>query len=191
MLSEEKIPALSSQLNRTLQARMISFIKNNRAFNLRAAALIRRGDETLFHTVKGNDFWVLPGGRVHLGESTAEALIREIREEMGAAITIVRPLWAVENFFIHQGTKHHHFGITYLAELTGPEAQPYDRLDGILERREGNETLLFRWMSPEEVAREECYPSFLKEKLCHLPDSFEHLIHYDEVPPVIQARGLE
>jgi|MTBAKSStandDraft_1061840.scaffolds.fasta_scaffold19330_2 8-oxo-dGTP pyrophosphatase MutT (NUDIX family) len=170
---------------------MISFIRNNKAFNLRAAALIRRGEETLFHTVRGNDFWVLPGGRVHLGESTAEALIREIREELGAAITIVRPLWAVENFFIHQGTKHQHFGITYLAELTGPEAQTYYELDGTLERKEGNETLLFRWMSPEEASSVECYPSFLKERLHNLPSSFEHIIHYDEVPPEIKARGLE
>ncbi|HHH84627.1 MAG TPA: NUDIX domain-containing protein [Firmicutes bacterium] len=170
---------------------MISFIKNNRAFNLRAAALIRRGEETLFHTVMGNDFWVLPGGRVHLGESTEEALIREIKEEMGVGIKILRPLWAVENFFIHQGTNHQNFGITYLAELEGPEAQDYYRLNGILKRKEGRETLLFRWMSPEEVSQVECYPSFLKKRVCSLPSSFEHVIHYDKVPPEIKARGLE
>nr|HPJ70995.1 NUDIX domain-containing protein [Candidatus Mcinerneyibacteriales bacterium] len=68
---------------------MISFVKNNRAFNLRASALIQRGAEILVHTLRGNDFWVLPGGRVHLGESTAEALIREIREEMGVSVRII------------------------------------------------------------------------------------------------------
>ncbi|HOO60227.1 MAG TPA: NUDIX domain-containing protein [Candidatus Mcinerneyibacteriales bacterium] len=170
---------------------MISFVKNNRAFNLRASALIQRGEEVLVHTLQGNDFWVLPGGRVHLGESTAEALIREIREEMGVSVRIIRPLWAVENFFIHQGTKHQNFGITYLVELEGPKARPFYELNGILERREGNETLLFRWMSPEEISSVECYPSFLKERISDLPSSFEHIIHYDEVPPEIKAKGLE
>jgi 8-oxo-dGTP diphosphatase len=36
---------------------------------------------------KGAGFWELPGGKVEAGESSLEALSREIREELGVAIS--------------------------------------------------------------------------------------------------------
>jgi 8-oxo-dGTP diphosphatase len=42
--------------------------------------LIKRGHEP------GKGLWSLPGGRVELGESDAEALVREMREETGLAV---------------------------------------------------------------------------------------------------------
>jgi hypothetical protein len=37
-------------------------------FNLRAAAVICRGDDILLCTVDGLGYWFLPGGRVSFGE---------------------------------------------------------------------------------------------------------------------------
>ena len=55
------------------------------------AAVIRDG-ERIFATQRGygpwKDYWEFPGGKVEPGETPEAALIREIREELGAKIAI-------------------------------------------------------------------------------------------------------
>ena len=46
----------------------------------------------------------LPGGRVKMGETAEEAVIREIREELFATPEIVRPLWLNQAFFTEENT---------------------------------------------------------------------------------------
>ena len=64
-----------------------------------AAALIRR-DDMIFATQRGygnyKDWWEFPGGKVEPGESPEEALVREIREELAADITVGGCLTTVE-----------------------------------------------------------------------------------------------
>ncbi|MBO6194502.1 MAG: (deoxy)nucleoside triphosphate pyrophosphohydrolase [Clostridiales bacterium] len=55
------------------------------------AAVIRRGNK-IFATQRGygeyKDGWEFPGGKVEPGESPRDALVREIREELDADITV-------------------------------------------------------------------------------------------------------
>ena len=64
-----------------------------------AAAVIRRGDQ-IFATQRGygayKDWWEFPGGKIEAGETPEEALVREIREELDAEITIDGYLTTVE-----------------------------------------------------------------------------------------------
>jgi ADP-ribose pyrophosphatase YjhB (NUDIX family) len=41
-------------------------------------------------------FWVVPGGDVERGETSRDAAIREVREETGIEVDILRLLWHVE-----------------------------------------------------------------------------------------------
>ena len=63
------------------------------------AAIIRKGDK-LFATQRGygewKDWWELPGGKVEAGESPQAALVREIREELDACISVDKFLCTVE-----------------------------------------------------------------------------------------------
>lgn len=56
------------------------------------AAVIRRGREILIVrrgvSQSGAGFWEFPGGKVEVGESPEQALVREIKEELGVAIHI-------------------------------------------------------------------------------------------------------
>ena len=63
------------------------------------AAIILKGDK-IFATQRGygehKDKWEFPGGKVEPGESSEDALIREIREELDADIEITEFLTTVE-----------------------------------------------------------------------------------------------
>ena len=63
------------------------------------AAIIRRGDEVLA-TQRGygdwKDWWEFPGGKIEAGESPEAALVREIREELAAEISVDRLLHTIE-----------------------------------------------------------------------------------------------
>jgi len=56
------------------------------------AALIRRGDEILVSQRRADQSfplcWEFPGGKVEAGETEGQALIREIREELGCGIAV-------------------------------------------------------------------------------------------------------
>lgn len=63
------------------------------------AAIIREGDH-IFATQRGygeyKDGWEFPGGKVELGETPQEALVREIKEELDADIIVGDLLTTVE-----------------------------------------------------------------------------------------------
>ena len=63
------------------------------------AAIIRKEDR-IFATQRGygdwKDWWEFPGGKMVPGETPEEALVREIREELSAEISIDRFLHTVE-----------------------------------------------------------------------------------------------
>ena len=63
------------------------------------AAIIRKGDK-IFATQRGygewKDWWEFPGGKMEAGETPEEALVREIREELSAEISVDELLTTVE-----------------------------------------------------------------------------------------------
>ena len=83
------------------------------------AAIIIRDDKKIFATQRGygkhKDKWEFPGGKVEPGESPEAALIREIREELDADITITEFLTTVE----YDYPEFHLSMDCFIAELKG------------------------------------------------------------------------
>ena len=74
-------------------------MENSRKSIQVVAALIRR-DGKVFATQRGygnyKDWWEFPGGKVEAGETPEQALVREIREELAADISVGKYLTTVE-----------------------------------------------------------------------------------------------
>jgi 8-oxo-dGTP diphosphatase len=84
--------------------------------------LVERGKEPL----KG--YWSLPGGVLEAGESLAEGIIREVREETGL---VVEPLAVVEIFerIIRDAEgrpEYHYVLIDYICRITGGRLEAAD-----------------------------------------------------------------
>jgi ADP-ribose pyrophosphatase YjhB (NUDIX family) len=70
----------------------ILFHGDGRIFSCRAAGILIRGDKILLQKPL-NDAHAFPGGHVSFGETGAETIIREFREESGADIEVEGLKW--------------------------------------------------------------------------------------------------
>ena len=83
------------------------------------SAFVRKGDSIVMVQHQGDDdpepYWSLPGGRVEVGETVEQAIIREVQEETGLTVNTVGTLaYEVE---IHRNEENE-LGIAYVYEIT-------------------------------------------------------------------------
>lgn len=58
-------------------------------------------------------YYFFPGGHLEFGESAKEALIREIKEELGITIKRCTFIGGSEHTFIEEGKKHHEINLAF------------------------------------------------------------------------------
>ena len=106
------------------------------------ALLVRRGSEPL----KGQ--WSIPGGTLELGETIAEGVARELREETGLDVRVVELIEVFERIFPGEGRPQYHFVILdYLCEAPNGTPQP------------GSDVTDVAFASEEELARYNLTPT--------------------------------
>ena len=75
-------------------------MKSNDMKQIEVVAAIILQDGKIFATQRGygdfKDWWEFPGGKMEAGETPVEALVREIREELSAEISVDELLCTVE-----------------------------------------------------------------------------------------------
>lgn len=148
---------------------------------LRAAAVITRPGQVLLHRAEGDLFWALPGGGIEPGESAAQALVREMHEELGAAVEPGALACVVENFFAYGGMDYHEMGL-YLHAQPQPGSL-LDRTPGPYLGVEGHRALEFAWFARASLAELDLRPAFLREALATLgdaPGQVPHFVHRDQ-----------
>ena len=68
---------------------------------------------------KSGGYTYLPGGHIEFGEKGAEALVREVKEEMGLDSAAGEILGVVESQFVQRGRKHAEISLVYGLEIDG------------------------------------------------------------------------
>ena len=96
---------------------MITYENDGYVFSYRVAGVAIYDKKVLVHRSVIDDFWSLPGGRCEFLEISKDTLSREMKEEIGVEIKIIRPLYFVENFFNFEGKDYHEISIFYLMEF--------------------------------------------------------------------------
>lgn len=128
-----------------------------------SAAVIRDGDKILaaergYGEYRG--FWEFPGGKREEGESGEDAIIREIKEELGVTIETDGFIATIE----HDYPDFHLIMDCFYAHV----------VEGVIK---ANEHMALRWISVDEIEGLEWLPAdwkvlpFVREKAMHLEDS--------------------
>ncbi len=147
----------------------ISFKMENEKFNYRVCAIIISDNRLLAMKDERSPYYYLPGGRVAMGETAEQAVIREIKEELGVTATIARPLWLNQAFFTEDVDKlrYHELCLYFLMDITDTDL--LSRGNRFISK-EGSRTHTFEWLAFDRLKEEYFYPLFLKKDIFHLPD---------------------
>lgn len=149
----------------------ITFQTDGRTFNYRVCAMILSGGKILAMHDQRSPYFYLPGGRVAVGETAEEAVLREVEEELHIRAKISRPLWLNQAFFTEDvnGQNYHELCVYFLMDIS--ETDLLSR-GACFRCTEGTQTHFFQWLPFERLKEEYFYPLFLKEDIFHLPETF-------------------
>ena len=149
----------------------ISFTFGNDKFNYRVCAMIIYDGKILAMHDDRSPYYYLPGGRVEIGETAENAVIREVQEELGVTAKIVRPLWLNQAFFTEDVNKldYHELCIYFLMDIEDTDLLARGKQ---FTSNEGQRTHTFEWLEFDRLQDEYFYPLFLKKDIFNLPDVF-------------------
>ncbi len=149
----------------------ISYVEESNKFNYRVCAVMISNNKILAMRDERSPYYYLPGGRVRMGETAEQAVIREMEEELNITPDIVRPLWLDQAFFTEDvdHLNYHEICIYFLMDISRT---------GLLKKgecfslTEGRHTHGFEWLPFERLKDEYFYPLFLKTDIYCLPEQF-------------------
>lgn len=100
----------------------ILFKTEEGVFSYRVAGICIHDGKVLLQTTTGADrSFAFPGGHVTFGETNAQTLIREFREEIGAEVSVGQLKWVAEVFFPWGNRPCHQICLYYMVEIQNPE----------------------------------------------------------------------
>ena len=104
--------------------------KANRVVPAASAIVLDNARRILLHKRTDNDLWSIPGGGMEPGESIAETVVREIREETGIEATVEKLLGVYSNphhvIAYDDGEVRQQFSVCFLCHATGGQLTTSD-----------------------------------------------------------------
>jgi ADP-ribose pyrophosphatase YjhB (NUDIX family) len=99
------------------------------------ALVFNENREVLLAKRTDNGLWCIPGGHVDLGETLAQACLRELKEETGLKAEIVRLIGVYSDtkgsLHIAQGPEWHTVRVSFLCRITGGSLTPSEETSEI------------------------------------------------------------
>ena len=155
----------------------LSIFVGDHKFNFRVSALIRKGEKVLLHHTTSGTQYTLPGGRVKDGETTNEALIREIKEEMGEDVKYIKPVSFIENLFVDNNIHFHELLVTHELEFKNKSTYEKEKIYAI---EKGEEDLEFVWKDVNELEKIDFRPKILINVIKENSPEFKHILNVEK-----------
>lgn len=156
----------------------ILFKTEDYVFSYRVAGICVCNDKVLLQTTTGEDrSFAFPGGHVTFGETNAQTLIREFREELGVEVTVKELKWVAEIFFPWGSKPCHQICLYYMVEIED-KGFPVSGIIPGNEHLEGRTfDLEFHWVALEDVKNHEVYPTQAPKLLQILNQGVQHFVY--------------
>ena len=133
-------------------------------FKLRVCGVIRRDNKILTLKASAFDGYCFPGGHVELGELSSNAVVREMKEELGVDIEVNNLICVNENVFINvKGTISHE--IVYYYDVNPLKELPDDNF--IIEEMDKGKLKKhnFCWLCVDELEKYKLMPPIMGDLL--------------------------
>jgi 8-oxo-dGTP diphosphatase len=72
-------------------------------------------------TLPFKGYWALPGGRVDPGESVEQTIVREVKEETGLDVIVVRKIGDYHEQGVQEGEEYDYYPACFLVKTLGGE----------------------------------------------------------------------
>lgn len=132
-------------------------------FHGRACGIIKQDDKFLIMRVNKTPYYHIPGGHIEIGEDSEQAIIREIKEEIGCEVEEANLFAIQENFWTRDNKKCHGIEFYYIIKL---KQQLQMKNCEKIENDKGEEKLLeFKWLTPKELNNIDLRPASIKDML--------------------------
>lgn len=152
----------------------LSLMVGNVKFNYRAGLLITKNNKVLVECNPDYDFVTIPGGRVKTKESSIDALIRELEEEMHITISKeeVKFKSVIENFFELDNKDYHELFFLYKLNVE-------DKDDRFMEDmiNYDSEKSYYKWVDKDKLDEVNLLPKPIRNISTN--DEFESIIVKD------------
>ncbi|HEM2802767.1 TPA: NUDIX hydrolase [Streptococcus suis] len=137
---------------------------DNQIFGVRATGLVVQ-DEKLYLVKSPEGKYYTLGGAIQLGETTEEAVLREMQEEIGIDVEVGPLIFIVENQFSLQEKSYHQIEFLYLVT---PLSDPVTYLE------EGDSIRQCEWIAFTDLKNLDLNPAFLKTELATWKGQLQH-----------------
>lgn len=151
-------------------------IKNDTMnFNYCARAIIEQDEKVLILCVNDAGYYHLPGGHVEIGETSENALLREIKEEVGFEVTIKKAVVINEQFYNKKDSANHSLIFYYLAS-------PKNKIitESSIRMEQGRTKMIkneLRWVTRDELKDIDMRPDLIKDMIVKNEfDTLKHII---------------
>lgn len=150
-------------------------------FSYRVAGILINNGKVLLQRPTNDTGFAFPGGHSAFGETNAETLIREFKEEIGADILVDELKWVAEIFFPWGNKPCHQICNYYVVRLNDETQIPNTGMFIGAEQLEGrNFDIEFHWISLEEIKGLEVYPTNAAELLGKWNEGVQHFVYKEK-----------
>ena len=149
----------------------ILFKTEDWAFSYRVAGICVQDGKVLLQKPTNDSGYAFPGGHVAFGETNAETLVREFKEEIGADISVGELKWVAEVFFPWGSKPCQQICPYYLVTIENDDIPK----DGVFRAKENH--LEFHWVPIEKAGELTVYPTNARELLGKLNEGVQHFVY--------------
>lgn len=134
-------------------------------------------DNKLLVNKYDDDSYCLPGGYVEIGETSEEAIKRELMEEINLNFNIDSFAGITENFFVNiRGEKTHGLDFYYKVSLKDPNDISKIDYERVENDKEGIVYHHLKWIDIKELNKIKLLPLVIRDDITSNVKNFHHII---------------
>ncbi len=143
---------------------------DNQIFGVRATALIIK-DGKIFLTKDSKGRYYTIGGVVTVNETAQDAVVREVREELGVDSRVNQLAFVVENQFTHEDIDFHNIEFHFIVDPIGE--MPKEMIEESLKQA-------CEWIDVDKLVNLDVVPAFLAQELPNWNGQVKHIMNIKE-----------